>query len=168
MEKEGFSPMRKVIAAFASFAVILLSSPAFATRQFQEILIYKGEKMPLYNHPLESYFNFLRPRPSFPIRSTAGYRGYRGVWEIKKGYLFLNKLQEACFEDAADMFSFRVFPFRRPPIKATWFSGKIHAYDYVAEQELELTFRGGTLIGERVYDSDLASDDRQQNGQGPQ
>lgn len=149
--------MNKILAIGSAFVFMVLCSPVFASRQGPDIVIYKGYKADLNVYPLEQYFNVFRPRPFFPAGCTGGYRGYRGVWEINKGYLYLLKLQAACAmgREDPDKYAFKVFPFRRLPVKATWFSGTIYVHDHTTQKEKELIFKDGKCIREEFDDEQI-------------
>ncbi|MCG7852565.1 MAG: hypothetical protein MIO92_08590 [Methanosarcinaceae archaeon] len=130
------------------------------TQDCQETFLYKGESLRLYyDTPLESYFDERHPRPKFTPRPESTrqinewwfeeWRGYRGVWEIRDGFLQLLKLQGPfSAESDPDAFFPVVFPADKPPLKATWVNGVLRAR--TKENMLELTFENGKLIKEEL------------------
>lgn len=72
----------------------------FGTAQIPDLLIYKGDTVSLYSNPLELYFRAKKSRPSrigpYGCESTACWRGYQAVWEIKNDSLFLNEIRDCC------------------------------------------------------------------------
>lgn len=87
------------------------------------------------------------------IFSTACWRGYIGSWSIRRGKLYLTKLQ-GCFR-----------PNGKEAIIADWFTGALHipqgevldyihmAFDTVYEQELILTVAQGLVTDTEVVPS---------------
>ena len=139
------------VAAFS----VLLSSNALATEQWAESLMYKGEELELYDTPLEMYFSSSHPRPDFGKLISGGcsgeWRGYHGVWEVKDGFLYLEKLQKPCpRKSAPDAFTAVIFPGEKTPVKAVWVNGAIHAL--FKKKMLELRFDKGKLIKEEIKD----------------
>jgi len=63
------------------------------TAQAPDILIYNDECLPLFSNPLEPYWNDEHPRPRFPSRTTANYRGYVATWEIVGDELYLTDIE---------------------------------------------------------------------------
>lgn len=111
------------------FSIIFSSSlNVFATAQFPDYLIYKGETHPIFSNPLESYFDNNNPRPTdvFRFSCTACWRGYIATWKIEAGYLYLVKLVEGtCHSDAKEIPLSTIFSTQQVPVKATWFSGTL-------------------------------------------
>lgn len=148
--------------------LLLFCSNAFATAQFPDYLIYKGEKLPIYSNPLESYFTAENPRPKdlFRFSCTALWRGYLAWWKVEDGYLYLTKIVTgSCSANAPEIPVARVFPGREAPVKAVWFSGTLRipqgrrlryvhmGYGSVYEKDLLLTFEKGRLVREDVIDN---------------
>jgi hypothetical protein len=147
--------------------IFLLSSKAFATAQIPDYLIYKGETFPLFSNPLESYFrNNSRPDNIFVYSCTACWRGYVATWKIENGSLHLVKLVEGtCSSDAKEIDVSIIFPKKKTPIEATWFSGTIKipqgkellyvhmGYGSIYEKEILLTIEKGKLMKEEVIDN---------------
>ena len=113
---------------FILIILILISTRAFATAQFGDGLVYKGETVSIFSNPLESFFNKENPRPNdlFKPRCSACWRGYVATWKIENGYLYLIKVVEgSCGSNPKEIEISKVFPKGNPPIKATWFTGTI-------------------------------------------
>ncbi len=86
--------------------ILLLSiqvEAVYATAQIADILIYKNDTMRIFTNPLESFFNKDNPRPKHILGNgswnTACWRGYRAVWEIGKGQLYLNEISECSYTE---------------------------------------------------------------------
>lgn len=83
---------------------LLITINSFGTAQVPDLIIYKGDTLILYTNPLESYYNEDNPRPKhFYVNgysSTACWRGYQAIWEIKDNKLYLNAIQDCHLFDA--------------------------------------------------------------------
>lgn len=80
---------------------LMISTRIFGTAQIPDLLIYNDDTLSLYANPLESYFNEDNPRPGNigggGCWSTACWRGYQAIWEIKDHKLYLNSITDCCF-----------------------------------------------------------------------
>ena len=77
------------IRLFLAFVLLsILSKDALATEQYSDILIYKGEEYILPVYYLEKYFEKYPDKKPNGIISTALWRGYVAVFEIKENQLF--------------------------------------------------------------------------------
>ena len=156
----------KIVIAILFF--LMLTGNAFATAQFSDSLIYKGEKLTIFSNPLESYFNPENPKSDkiFVYSCSACWRGYIATWKIEDGYLYLTKLvQGTCSSDAPEIPLSIIFPKQEVPVKATWFSGTLRipqgkqllyvhmGYGSIYEKEIILTFENGKLTEENVVDN---------------
>lgn len=129
------------------------------TAQLKEILIYKGDKVGMATEPLTAYLKN-RKDINFLFQSTACWRGYFGIWELRDKKLFIIKLQ-ACLEDYKEVDLNYLFTGKNE-IFADWFSGEIRipqgemlqyvhmGYESIFEKDLMLNFKKGVLIDERV------------------
>jgi hypothetical protein len=157
--------MKKIMTVVLFF---LFCGSAFATAQFPDILVYKGEKLPVYSNPLESYFNKDNPRPKdlFIYSCTAVWRGYVASWKIEDGYLYLTKLVEGtCSSNAPEIPITRIFPGKEAPVKAVWFSGTLRVpmgkqlryvhmgYGSIYEKDLFLSIENGKVVKESIIDN---------------
>lgn len=83
---------------------LLITINSFGTAQVPDLIIYKGDTLILHANPLESYYNKDNPRPKhFYVSgygSTACWRGYQAIWEIKDNKLYLNAIQDCHLFDA--------------------------------------------------------------------
>jgi len=88
-------------------AGLLITINLFGTAQVPDLIIYKGDTLILHANPLESYYNEDNPRPShFYVSgcgSTACWRCYQAIWEIKDNQLYLNAIQDCHLRDAYKM-----------------------------------------------------------------
>ena len=145
---------RLMILVFLAF-IISPASNAFATDQIPETLVYKGEKLELYDVPLDSFFSDQHKKPDFYKLTNAGCsgerRGYHGTWEVREGELHLVDLQSPCSMPVDPKLLLNAIFFDvKLPVKATWFTGCTHAL--LKGKMLELQFNKGRLIKEQVKD----------------
>jgi hypothetical protein len=126
------------------------------TAQVHEMIRYQGRRMRLASTP---HFPADHPRIKIltdeefrvgifdeTIGSTACWRGYIGSWSIRRGKLYLTKLEGRICLEGKDI------------IFADWFTGELHipqggmldyihaGYDSVYEQEIILTLEQGVVI----------------------
>lgn len=147
--------------------MILVATVAYATAQFPDVIIIKGEQLSLLTNPLESYFGTGRERPAGMARKscTAIWRGYVATWTVDEGRLMLVKLVEGtCERDAKEIPLETVFPGQKGPIPATWFTGTLRiaqgrllkyvhmGYLSVYEKERLITVEAGRVTGDRVVE----------------
>jgi len=79
---------------FLIIAFTLISLNIFATSQFPDRIIYKGEKYALNCNPLEDFFNNnLGKRPNKGSFCTGLLRGYVGTFEISDNQLLLKDIE---------------------------------------------------------------------------
>lgn len=88
--------MRKVL----SILLLLLScSISYATPQIGDLLIYKGDTIAVYPFLLDSLLynddTFFEENKKIRLSSTACWRGYQAVFEVKNDSLFLQKIYGA-------------------------------------------------------------------------
>ena len=129
------------------------------TAQLKEILLYKGDKVGMATEPLAPYLQNIKD-VNFLSRSTACWRGYFGIWELRDKKLFIIKLQ-AYLEGYKEVDLNYLFPGKNE-IFADWFSGEIRipqgemiqyvhmGYESIFEKDLILKFKKGVLIDERI------------------
>lgn len=130
------------------------------TTQYPERLRFNRRVHDLLSEPLESYFDDRHPKPkAFVVSCTSCWRGYVAGWCIKRGKLYLEKLEPFCYggPQAEEIeFTFdvasgvkvptlphyltRVFPGVVTPVFAEWFSGEL---SYLSPK-----FYSGKLVSE--------------------
>jgi hypothetical protein len=136
------------------------------TAQCPESLLIDGKPYWLESLPLEPLLYSLDPPPDFGrwIRTWASclWRGYIGHWQIIDGKLFLTRL--GTYDDDVDIDLDYLFPGRKPPIFASWYSGKLRVpvgdqllYVHMGwqsryERERILHVRHGHVVKERNVD----------------
>lgn len=118
------------------------------TTQIPDRLRFNRRVHNLFTEPLESYFGDQHPKPkAFACNCTSCWRGYVAGWCIKRGKLYLEKLDPSPFNvSLIDEFEFalntatgiiepiippkpnylaQVFPGAAAPVFADWFSGEL-------------------------------------------
>jgi hypothetical protein len=114
--------LKIMLAAFGVLG-LLVPETALATTQFSDILYLNGQKHSLDSLPLESHYGPENPRPDFRAPNTATWRGYIATWEIDRDVLYLKSIQ--AWTDQGKVGLEALFPGRKGPVPATWFTGKL-------------------------------------------
>jgi hypothetical protein len=154
--------MRRTLLTICCLALLTaLETPAAATAQVPDELSYKGKKHALFSTPLEGYFDQGGKRPKgMRSTSTACWRGYAAVWEIKRSYLQLRRMHE-CHDPKKVI----TLPGKKLPLRATWFTGVLRVplgkqLQYVHmgfastyEKDLLLWLQKGKLVAQRTIDN---------------
>jgi hypothetical protein len=148
-------------------------SRLFATAQFPDILVYKGDTLSLFANPLEQLFKDDSIAPKFfrdkeGCNSTACWRGYQANWELINNELYLTGIYSCCYyKDSikADLKALFEEKYHNGKVKADWFTGTIivpkgkltyyvhMGYESLYEKELALKIKNGILIGTKIYDN---------------
>ena len=155
------------------------------TAQDPDRIRYQRRVYDLFSEPLEDYFNEHRPKPeSLAGICSACWRGYLARWSIRKGKLYLDRIQpylddydreEETRDDAYRRYMAKIFPISPSPIFADWFSGdlilvsgKIIEYVHLPyatsyENEIVIQIHKGKLVGHpvtttRTIDADSTTD----------
>jgi len=155
------------------------------TAQDPDRIRYQRRVYDLFSEPLEDYFNEHRPKPeSFAGICSACWRGYLARWSIRKGKLYLDRIQpylddydqeEETGDDAYRRYMAKIFPNSPSPIFADWFSGElilvsgkiieyVHLpYATAYENEIVIQIHRGNLVGQpvtttRTVDAQSAND----------
>ncbi len=135
---------------------LMIVSTAAATQQESEPVKWKGETYyPLFGPGMPWNSSPNTPRRHFDLDSTANYKGYHATWEIKDGVLYLDSFEAR--EHGKRVGIRQIFPGRKPPIKADWYSESIDLpqgksigtdldFKPVYAKELWLHFKDGKLI----------------------
>ena len=154
-----------LIVLFLIFPLIKI----FATPQAPDKLIYKGDTLAIFSHPLVQLDNYLSLKPQFfgekeGCRSTDCWKGYQVEWLIDDNQLYLTGIFSRCFNEdgiKADLNELFGSKFIDGKVKADWFVGDIVAnqgklltvlgYKFIYEKELEMQFDKGQLIETKKY-----------------
>ncbi|HQB19765.1 MAG TPA: hypothetical protein PK495_04210 [Bacteroidales bacterium] len=145
---------------------LLIKNSVFATAQVPDYLIYKGDTTAIFSNPLEQYFERIGKRELIDFAgcsSTACWRGYIAIWELKNDSLFLRQIR-SCYKDCgfetknADLKKM----FGTDDVFADWFTGKlilpqgkqvlyVHmGYESIYERELHISFKNGIQTKEKT------------------
>lgn len=148
--------------------ILCINPKILSTAQSPDYLIFKGDTLPIFTNPLESYFDDQHPRPDsvfekYGYNSTGCWRGYIGYWELKNDSLFLIELQGKSMNiDLSLIFSDRN---TNGKIFADWFNYSIlnpygerilyvhMGYSSIFEFEKEFFFSKGILTDIIEYDN---------------
>lgn len=149
---------------------LFIENSAFATGQVPDYLIYKGDTLAIFSNPLEQYFEKIGNRELIDFDgcgSTACWRGYKAIWELKNDSLLLIQIT-SCHKDCgleiknADLKKM----FGTDIVFANWFSGKllipqgkqvqyIHmGYASIYERELHIFFKNGLRTKEKTISNE--------------
>lgn len=110
---------------------ILIGHFAFATGQVPDYLIYRGDTIAIFSNPLEQYFEQTGKRelPDFSgCGSTACWRGYKAIWELKNDSLFLRQITSCHNKCGLEIRNANLEKmFGTNDVFASWFTGQIIA-----------------------------------------
>ncbi len=143
----------------------------FATGQVPDYLIMGKDTVAIFSNPLEQYFEKIGNRELVGFKgcgSTACWRGYKAIWELKNDSLFLIAItschkREWC-QDSKDADLQKMF--ERDYVFADWFTGTIMVpqgkrvqyfhmgYASIYERELHISFKNGLQTKERTVSNE--------------
>ncbi len=109
---------------FAALAITLAVVPSLGTEQARDLITFAGQQNLMLERPLNDFLGRLPKIPRFDISDTANYKGYEATWELKDSRLYL-----ATFLATTNRRPYsvsRLFPGRKLPIHAAWYSGTLH------------------------------------------
>jgi hypothetical protein len=154
-------PSLKIILLSLGMLFIMLPEATLATTQFSDILYLDGQKYFLDSLPLEQYYGPGNPRPKFRAPNTATWRGYIATWEIDRNILYLKAIR--AWTCRGELGLETLFPGRKSPIAATWFTGKLKVPQGkilkpavphpIYEKYLLITVEKGRVISQNVIGS---------------
>lgn len=96
-----FSNMKHILKiVWINILILNAGIYVYPTAQIPDLLIVEGDTIGIFTNPLEYYYNEENKRPQGfgfgGCSSTACWRGYQAIWEIKNNQLYLNAIQECC------------------------------------------------------------------------
>ena len=91
------------------------------TAQFSDHIVMEGQEHRLYCEPLEMFWNGDNPKPDFAPPHTGCWRGYIASWKVEGSKLYLTGIDT----ENENLKMEKVFPDRKPPIFADWFTGEL-------------------------------------------
>ena len=149
-----------------------------ATGQSGDVILLEGEKWVLMAKPI-GYDSLLCRRiddflPENVSRSTGNYSGYTAFWEIRDGYLCLQRVEADVYDEVSKKEYRRVYEVKElqplfvaycqaGEIQARWFSGELRAgkgevvryvhdgFDRNMETEQVFTVRNGKVLETQIY-----------------
>lgn len=149
-----------------------------ATGQSGDVILLEGEKWVLMAKPI-GYDSLLCRRiddflPKNVTRSTGNYSGYTAFWEIRDGYLCLQRVEADVYDEVSKKEYRRVYEVKElqplfvaycqaGEIQARWFSGELRAgkgnvvrcvhdgFSRNMETEQVLTVRNGKVLKTQTY-----------------
>lgn len=160
--------MKRAIIPSILVLILLMPALAWATAQEPDLLIYKGKTESILANPLEQYFESGHPRPAGHMEATCSaiWRGYVATWKIDNDKLYLIRVVEgSCSDDAPEIPLAKIFPDKKAPIFADWYSGTliipkgktinyVHmGYESTYENELHITIKDGRVQGTAKVDN---------------
>lgn len=167
--------MKKMVLCILLWLAVL---PLKATGQSGDVIRLGGEEWVLMAKPID-YDSLLCRRmgdllPENVSRSTGNYSGYTASWEVRDGYLCLQRVEADVYDEVSKKESIRVYEVkdlqpifaaycRVGTIQARWFSGELRAgkgdvvryvhdgFDRNMETEQVLTVRNGKVMETQTY-----------------
>lgn len=167
--------MKKMVLCILLWLAVL---PLKATGQSGDVIRLEGEEWVLMAKPID-YDSLLCRRmgdflPENVSRSTGNYSGYTAFWEVRDGYLCLQRVEADVYDEVSKKESIRVYEVkdlqpifaaycRVGTIQARWFSGELRAgkgdvvryvhdgFDRNMETEQVLTVRNGKVMETQTY-----------------
>lgn len=150
---------------------LFIGNSVFATGQVPDYLIMGKDTVAIFSNPLEQYFEKIGNRELIGFKgcgSTACWRGYMAIWELKNDSLFLIAITschkgEWC-QDAKDADLQKMFG--SDYVFADWFTGTIMVpqgklvqyfhigYASIYERELHISFKNGLQTKERIVSNE--------------
>jgi hypothetical protein len=150
----------KTMVVFVALLVLLMPGAALTTNQRAEVIYLNGQRHWLHTLPLEEYYGPGNPRPNFTAYATFCWRGYIGVWEIRKGVLYLKDIQ--AWIDNKEVGLEALFPGHEGPVAATWFTGNLdvpqdkdaitYGYRTIYEKYLMITLEKGKMVRQETVE----------------
>ncbi len=134
-------------------AVLATAVSTFATEQVRDAITFAGQQHLMLARPLNDFLRRLPTIPRFDIPNTANYKGYTASWEIRDSRFYL-----ASFSATTNRQPFsvtRLFPGRKLPIHADWYSGTVHIVSgretlaqgrYTYERVIALQVTNGVVV----------------------
>ena len=156
----------------------LVGLPVKATGQSGDIIRLEGEEWDLMAKPIGyDSLLYMRMKDFLPENinwSTGNYSGYTAFWEIRDGYLCLQRVEADIYDEVSKKESTRVYEvkelqplfaayFQAGMIQARWFSGELRAgkgdlvryvhdgFNRNMETERVLTLRNGKVLKTQTY-----------------
>lgn len=148
------------------FSIFLFCKFSYGTGQVPDYLVYKGDTLAIFSNPLEKYFEKTGKRELIDFvgcGSTACWRGYKAIWELKEDKLYLVQVtscHNSCGLEIKNADLKKMFG--TETVFANWFTGKIivpqgervqyihMGYASIYEKELHISFKDGIKTNEKT------------------
>lgn len=155
------------------FIFLITINPSNATGQAEELIIYRGDTLPLLSLPLETYLGDYESRESKfqilnTICSTALWRNYQALWKIQNEELILIDVF-LCAERNQSIMS-NLFGSDHPT-RANWYSGNLNiqigemvkyhhsGFSRYYEEEIVMNVNDGKVTGHQYFKNGYKSSD---------
>jgi hypothetical protein len=113
-----------LLSVVVLIAFLFRSTELFATEQESDQVTYQGKRYIMMECPLNSLWRTPAEVPKFDIDSSSNWKSYRAAWELRGNKLFLTAFEA---KQGGRTFPLtRLFPGRKLPIFASWYSGAIN------------------------------------------
>ena len=151
-------------------SIFLLCKFSYGTGQVPDYLVYKGDTIAIFSNPLEKYFELTGKRELIDFvgcGSTACWRGYKAIWELKDDKLYLVQVtscHKSCGLEIKNANLKKMFG--TETVFADWFTGKIivpqgervqyihMGYASIYEKELHISFKSGIRTSEKTISNE--------------
>lgn len=171
--------MKKILIAFVS---VIFFAELNASPQIPDYLIYNGKTVELFTNPLEQYLEMKGLKEiDRGCNSSACWRGYTAIWELKNGKLYLAEIKPCgiiavagvytgleCGEnESSKVLNYLNNEFKTKNIFADWYTGEllspqgrlIHyvhmGYESSYEKEMRFEIENGTLIKTETIENEV-------------
>lgn len=152
------------------FSIFLFCKFSYGTGQVPDYLVYKGDTLAIFSNPLEKYFEQTGKRELIDFvgcGSTACWRGYKAIWELKGDKLYLVQItscHNSCGLEIKNADLKKMFG--TETVFANWFTGKIivpqgervqyihMGYASIYEKELHISFKDGIKTNEKTISNE--------------
>ncbi len=111
----------RILTALVAFVV---ATPMLATEQLNDAITLAGKELSMLEYPLNDYLRRLPKIPRFDIPSTANYKGYNASWAVRESRLYLTSFNATTNRQPYSISL--LFPDRKLPVFADWYSGTVH------------------------------------------
>jgi hypothetical protein len=152
------------------FSIFLFCKFSYGTGQVPDYLVYKGDTLAIFSNPLEKHFEQTGKRELIDFvgcGSTACWRGYKAIWELKGDKLYLVQVtscHNSCGLEVKNADLKKMFG--TDTVFANWFTGKIivpqgervqyihMGYASIYEKELHISFKSGIKTSEKTISNE--------------
>ena len=171
--------MTKIITIFVS---VILFAELNASPQIPDYLIYNGKTVELFTNPLEQYLELKGLKEiDRGCNSSACWRGYTAIWELKKGKLYLVEIKPCgiiavagvftgleCEEnESSEVLSYLNSEFKTKNTFAGWYTGELLSpqgrlinyvhmgYESSYEKENRFGIKDGILLKMKTIENEV-------------